>query len=478
MHAYPPTSESSSVLNTYIAFIYDMEKYSQTEEFAKDTLALLLGGYDNETVASLVSEAMKKTDPLDVHQYFVSLLGGTEPVFRFVEEFNRKRFSTKKLEKAKAEKTAKAPKKEPKKASWASRTAGEKVVEEKKEKTHSKNRLAGVGKQGATTSELLDLKPKTRAKNKIKVDSMAEIDQALRDLELVEFGEVRKDGSTNRVKCDCMASRHPLLEVAPNCMNCGKIHCLKEGLGPCTHCGKPLLSAMERDEISSVLYQQKEDIRAVNAPKPVVPKKKQKAIKYNLSNAGGRAAQEEAIKQMEEENRLAQEAKEKELKVAKERLDTLMSFQDSQAERTRIIDNVGDFELPTAGVNQWASATERALQLKKQQRQMAKMEERDARKKGKKHVISLGLDGRVREQEMEDDSTDDEDIRELEKKIRSEKQQTMEENSKNVWNPAMADSKLKRVKYVQRGEVQEKKVAERGIVDIDGEDDEERLIGF
>lgn len=179
---------------------------------------------------------------------------------------------------------------------------------------------------------------------------------------------------------------------------------------------------------------------------------------------------------MEEENRQAQEAKEKELQQAKERLDTLMAFQDSQAERTRIIDNVGDFELPSAGVNQWASATERALQLKKQQRQMAKMEERDARKKGKKHVISLGLDGKIREQEMEDDSTDDEELRELESKIKSEKQEVAELNSQNVWNPAMADSKLKRVKYVSRGDVQERRVEERGIIDIDGEDDEERLM--
>ncbi|RDW38681.1 putative zinc finger motif, C2HC5-type-domain-containing protein [Yarrowia lipolytica] len=453
-----------------------MEKYTVTEEYAKDMVGRLLGGFDKETVAQLVDQGMKKTDPLEVHSYFVELLGESEPVFRFVEEFNRKRFSSKKLEKSKAEKMAKSepPKK---KASWATRTAGEKVEEEKQKKEKTpRNRLAGVGKGGATTSELLDLKPKTKAKNKIKVDSIAEIDQALRDLELVEHGDVRKDGTTARAKCDCMASRHPLLEVAPNCMNCGKIHCLKEGLGPCTFCGTPLLSAEERNEISSVLYQQKEDIRSVNAPKQAVPKKKQKAIKYNLSNAGGRAAQEEAIKQMEEENRQAQEAKEKELQQAKERLDTLMAFQDSQAERTRIIDNVGDFELPSAGVNQWASATERALQLKKQQRQMAKMEERDARKKGKKHVISLGLDGKIREQEMEDDSTDDEELRELESKIKSEKQEVAELNSQNVWNPAMADSKLKRVKYVSRGDVQERHVEERGIIDIDGEDDEERLM--
>lgn len=465
-----------------------MDKYTLTEQYATDMVGRLLGGFDNETVTSLVDQAMKLTDPLEVHSFFAGLLGESEPVFHFIREFNLKRFSSKKLEKSKAEKQANAEAaaagKKPaakKPASWASKTAGDvaKKDDTKPEKT-PRNRLAGVGKKGATTSELLDLKPKVRAQKQIKVDSMAEIDEALKELELVELGDVRKDGTTARAKCDCMASRHPLLEVAPNCMNCGKIHCLKEGLGPCTFCGTPLLSASERDEISSVLFQQKEDIRSSNAPKnPATAKKqKQKAIKYNLSSSGGRKAQEDALKQLAEDNRKHQETKEKELEEAKTRLDTLMAFQDSQAERTRIIDNVGDFELPSAGVNQWASATERALQLKKQQRQMAKMNERDARKKGKKHVISLGLDGKVREQQMEDDSSDDEELRALETKIRSEKQQSAELSSQNVWNPAMADSKLKRVKYVQRGDLVEKRVQEKGFVDVDGEEDEERLLGF
>lgn len=85
-----------------------MEKYTVTEEYAKDMVGRLLGGFDKETVAQLVDQGMKKTDPLEVHSYFVELLGESEPVFRFVEEFNRKRFSSKKLEKSKAEKWPRA----------------------------------------------------------------------------------------------------------------------------------------------------------------------------------------------------------------------------------------------------------------------------------------------------------------------------------------------------------------------------------
>src|SRR4051812_26047882 len=47
-----------------------------------------------------------------------------------------------------------------------------------------------------------------------------------------------------------MATRHALLAAAPNCLNCGKIICVKEGLAPCTFCRNPLLS---HDEILSMI---------------------------------------------------------------------------------------------------------------------------------------------------------------------------------------------------------------------------------
>jgi hypothetical protein len=38
-----------------------------------------------------------------------------------------------------------------------------------------------------------------------------------------------------RVKCDCMAQKHELIN---NCLNCGKVVCAQEGEGNCLYCGK------------------------------------------------------------------------------------------------------------------------------------------------------------------------------------------------------------------------------------------------
>lgn len=38
-----------------------------------------------------------------------------------------------------------------------------------------------------------------------------------------------------RVKCNCMAQKHELIN---NCLNCGKVVCAQEGEGNCLYCGK------------------------------------------------------------------------------------------------------------------------------------------------------------------------------------------------------------------------------------------------
>ncbi|KAK0175370.1 hypothetical protein PV327_009124 [Microctonus hyperodae] len=39
----------------------------------------------------------------------------------------------------------------------------------------------------------------------------------------------------NRLRCDCEAKSHSLVN---NCLNCGRIVCIQEGSGPCFHCGE------------------------------------------------------------------------------------------------------------------------------------------------------------------------------------------------------------------------------------------------
>jgi hypothetical protein len=90
------------------------------------------------------------------------------------------------------------------------------------------------------------------------------------------------------------------------------------------------------------------------------------------------------------------------LDTANERLDRLLQYQDTSAERTKIIDQASDFETPSMGVNQWASPLEQAQQLKRQQRQMRRMHEEHLARTGRgKKVISIDLKGnKVYQQEQ------------------------------------------------------------------------------
>src|SRR6202012_2793840 len=84
--------------------------------------------------------------------------------------------------------------------------------------------------------------------------TLSDLDSAIRSLEIQTNPSLSSSANTpaeeEKRKCNCMATRHPLLDIAPNCLNCGKIICVKQGFGPCTFCGSPLLST---DEIAKVL---------------------------------------------------------------------------------------------------------------------------------------------------------------------------------------------------------------------------------
>jgi hypothetical protein len=83
--------------------------------------------------------------------------------------------------------------------------------------------------------------------------ALSDLDSAIRSLEIQtnpSLSTANSAAENEKRKCNCMATRHPLLDIAPNCLNCGQIICVKQGLGPCTFCGNALLSA---DEISKVL---------------------------------------------------------------------------------------------------------------------------------------------------------------------------------------------------------------------------------
>jgi hypothetical protein len=132
---------------------------------------------------------------------------------------------------------------------------------------------------------------------------------------------------------------------------------VKEGLGPCTFCGEPLLSAVE---VQGMIRELREE------------RGKEKML---LDNAGHRRA-EISKKPLPFSKPRDVDAMSPAEAQAKEHRDRLLGFQANNAKRTTVRDEATDFETPVIGGvgNIWASPAERARQLKMQQKVLAEQE--------------------------------------------------------------------------------------------------------
>ncbi|KAH8196813.1 hypothetical protein TruAng_009016 [Truncatella angustata] len=188
--------------------------------------------------------------------------------------------------------------------------------------------------------------------------TVSDVDAAIRVLEMTTNPTMNADDPAR--KCNCVAARHPLLAAAPNCLNCGKVVCVKEGLGPCTSCGTPLLSPAE---VQSMINELKQERGREKMAANKVAHKKADVSRTPAPFSKPREAPE---------NLNAAEAK------AKEHRDKLLSFQAHNAQRTTVRDEASDFDVGGAmsgtGGNIWASPEDRARELKRQQKIMREME--------------------------------------------------------------------------------------------------------
>jgi hypothetical protein len=196
-------------------------------------------------------------------------------------------------------------------------------------------------------------------------ETLADLESAIRTLEVQTNPSLTPSAEDNaRRRCNCMAQRHPLLTAAPNCLNCGKIICVKEGLGPCTFCNRPLLSSSEIQSMIRILREErgKERMEVNNAAHKRAEVSKSPRP-FSGSHLGTPVS---SVPSSDSES--------EKLAAAKLHRDKLLAFQAQNAKRTRIHDEAADFETPDAGVNMWASPAERALQLKKQQKILREQE--------------------------------------------------------------------------------------------------------
>ncbi|OQD75638.1 hypothetical protein PENDEC_c006G02162 [Penicillium decumbens] len=174
--------------------------------------------------------------------------------------------------------------------------------------------------------------------------------------------------SSERRKCNCYATIHPLFDPAPNCLKCGKIICSLEGLQPCSFCGTPLLSA---EEVQSMIKELREERG----------QEKMRAHNEGVQHQGGPRP-------------TGSGSSSSKLDAARAHRDKLLQFQAQNARRTKVVDEAADFETPNITSTIWMSPAQRALALKKQQRIQREMEEKARPEwEKKKTVMSLDIKG-------------------------------------------------------------------------------------
>ncbi|KAH7065042.1 hypothetical protein B0J12DRAFT_638941 [Macrophomina phaseolina] len=226
--------------------------------------------------------------------------------------------------------------------------------------------------------------PAPKAKTKVHITGgtsmhgqstvLNDLDSAIRALEIQtnpSLSGLTPEENAKR-RCNCMATRHPLLEAAPNCLNCGKIICVKEGLGPCSFCEKPLLSQSDIQSMVRILREERgrEKMEANNA----AHKRAEVASNKPRHMTGAAFLSSHTSSPALSPSPATSDSETEKLKAAQAHRDKLLSFQANNAKRTKIVDEAADFDTPTSGTNMWASPQERALQLKRQQKIMREQE--------------------------------------------------------------------------------------------------------
>ncbi|KAJ9137521.1 C2HC5 finger protein [Pleurostoma richardsiae] len=211
---------------------------------------------------------------------------------------------------------------------------------------------------------------------------IADLDAAIRSLEITTNPSLHDDAGTAIRRCNCVATRHPLQAAAPNCLNCGKVVCVKEGLGPCSFCGTPLLSSKE---VQAMIKELKAERGRERMAADRQAHKRPDVAGTSRPFAKPRTGPEPELDDAEEK--------------AREHRDKLLGFQAQNARRTTVRDEAADFDISGAmagsfGGSIWASPEDRARELKRQQKLLREVEwnaRPDYEKR--KQVLSIDLVG-------------------------------------------------------------------------------------
>ncbi|KAM0283989.1 hypothetical protein ACHAQH_002184 [Verticillium albo-atrum] len=194
--------------------------------------------------------------------------------------------------------------------------------------------------------------------------ALNDLDAAIRTLEMTTNPTLQDN--VNARRCNCVGARHGVQTAAPNCLSCGKVICLKEGLGPCTYCGAPLLSSADVQAMVKELKLER------GREKMAADRDSHK--RAEVSKKPAPFSQFKAASTTTPDNSQMSEAEAR----AKAHRDKLLNFQAQNAQRTTVRDEAADFDVSGAvagtGGNMWSTPEERARELKRQQKVLREME--------------------------------------------------------------------------------------------------------
>lgn len=442
--------------------------YDKVKRYAVPAVAKIIP-LDPELCRQMVDYALTLKSDAQVQTHLLELLGHSEESYKFTTTFIT-------LKREDDETKAKlapnpVPKAEPKPNAWKNHNVKNDKLEQVHEKPAAEKLVSQLADDRPSEKRRLQQEKKSKKKT---LDNLQDIEAALIDL------EVQNAEETVAVRrCNCMATRHPLFEVAPNCLNCGKIICAKEGLQPCSYCGRELLLPHEKDAIRDVLEAERSKAGVKTTVSQPKQESKQNKIKFSLADGNLWKAQEAALKKANEKRKAAREAEAREqaeafeieeqrkeleryektkdvdqdLLKAQERLDSLLQFQASGAERTRIIDNAADFEVAdVSSGSMWLSPVERALQLKKQQKLLRKIKEQEKERTGRSNkVMDMVIrDGKVLMVERLADTSnakEDNEIEALQSDVARQKMELDATMATNIWDYEQEQDKWEKPVY-------------------------------
>ncbi|KAF9318162.1 hypothetical protein BG003_011722 [Podila horticola] len=189
---------------------------------------------------------------------------------------------------------------------------------------------------------------------------------------------------SNSLTSNLVATKHKLNVFAPNCLNCGKIICALEGPGPCTSCGKPVVSVDQQQAMVLELKREKALLAKQQNNASAKRRAKVTAVStagYASKLGGGMSSVTGAAGGWVEldPNQVAGLTEEEELEEAKKaslahaHKERLLEYDRTSARRSHVIDQATDFVLPGDRPNLWLTEEERQAEAIKAQQNQEKV---------------------------------------------------------------------------------------------------------